>query len=236
MVDLKRPEQGAWWGSWIELVEKFAQAIMLSPFRSTCACCGRAPVAAGARPVCAAELSLFHDEGAAIHPVETADGAARLRLRQQQGFGTKVKGVLRRIKAVQPNLIMNQEKGGPVLSRRDPRLRFRERLCRYWRHVLRRRSQRRKPDWEQLRPIFDRGFLALVLFTLIPISASTLVSRGGAVCGNPANTDLCGGWSAMAIPTAIPSAAPKARAGGRQALLTPCLAAASFLAFVDNKL
>ena len=34
--------------------------------------------------------------------------------------------------------------------------RFRERLCRYWRHVLRRRSQRRKPDWEPLRPIFDR--------------------------------------------------------------------------------
>jgi group II intron reverse transcriptase/maturase len=34
--------------------------------------------------------------------------------------------------------------------------RFRERICRYWRHVLRRRSQRRKPDWEQLRPIFDR--------------------------------------------------------------------------------
>ncbi len=33
---------------------------------------------------------------------------------------------------------------------------FRERICRYWRHVLRRRSQRRKPDWEQLRPIFDR--------------------------------------------------------------------------------
>ena len=34
--------------------------------------------------------------------------------------------------------------------------RFREWLCRYWRHILRRRSQRRKPDWEQLRPIFDR--------------------------------------------------------------------------------
>jgi group II intron reverse transcriptase/maturase len=33
--------------------------------------------------------------------------------------------------------------------------RFRERICRYWRHVLRRRSQRRKPDWEQLRPLFD---------------------------------------------------------------------------------
>lgn len=34
--------------------------------------------------------------------------------------------------------------------------RFRQRICRYWRHVLRRRSQRRKPDWEHLRPIFDR--------------------------------------------------------------------------------
>lgn len=34
--------------------------------------------------------------------------------------------------------------------------RFRERLCRYWRHVLRRRSQRRKPDWDHLRPIFER--------------------------------------------------------------------------------
>ena len=29
-------------------------------------------------------------------------------------------------------------------------------ICRYWRHVLRRRSQRRKPDWEQLRPIFEQ--------------------------------------------------------------------------------
>jgi hypothetical protein len=34
--------------------------------------------------------------------------------------------------------------------------RFRERLCHYWRHVLRRRSQRRMPDWEHLRPIFER--------------------------------------------------------------------------------
>jgi hypothetical protein len=33
--------------------------------------------------------------------------------------------------------------------------RFRERLCRLWRHVLRRRSQRRKPDWDRLRPIFE---------------------------------------------------------------------------------
>jgi len=33
--------------------------------------------------------------------------------------------------------------------------RFRDRLCRLWRQVLRRRSQRRRPGWEQLRPLFE---------------------------------------------------------------------------------
>ncbi len=32
--------------------------------------------------------------------------------------------------------------------------RFRDQLCRLWRHALRRRSQKRKPDWDRLRPIF----------------------------------------------------------------------------------
>jgi RNA-directed DNA polymerase len=34
--------------------------------------------------------------------------------------------------------------------------RFRERLCQYWWQILRRRSQRGKPNWERLRPIFHR--------------------------------------------------------------------------------
>ena len=34
--------------------------------------------------------------------------------------------------------------------------RFRDRLCRFWRHVLRRRSQRRRPNWDRLRPTFER--------------------------------------------------------------------------------
>jgi len=33
---------------------------------------------------------------------------------------------------------------------------FRDRLCRLWRQVLRKRSQRRKPGWDQLRRIFER--------------------------------------------------------------------------------
>ena len=46
------------------------------------------------------------------------------------------------------------------------------------------------------------GFLVPALFIHIPTFASTLVSKGGAVCGNSARTDLCGGWAAMLIPTA----------------------------------
>jgi group II intron reverse transcriptase/maturase len=34
--------------------------------------------------------------------------------------------------------------------------RFRERLSRLWRQVLRRRSQRRRPGWDRLRPTFER--------------------------------------------------------------------------------
>ena len=33
--------------------------------------------------------------------------------------------------------------------------RFRDQICRHWRHVLRRRSPRRKPDWDRLRPLFE---------------------------------------------------------------------------------
>ena len=33
---------------------------------------------------------------------------------------------------------------------------FRDRLCRLWRQVLRRRSQRRSPGWDRLRPTFER--------------------------------------------------------------------------------
>ena len=34
--------------------------------------------------------------------------------------------------------------------------RFRNRLCRLWRQILRRRSQQRRPGWEQLQPTFER--------------------------------------------------------------------------------
>jgi RNA-directed DNA polymerase len=34
--------------------------------------------------------------------------------------------------------------------------RFRQRLCRLWWHALRRRSQKRRPNWDKLQPLFER--------------------------------------------------------------------------------
>jgi hypothetical protein len=45
----------------------------------------------------------------------------------------------------------------------------------------------------------------------------TLVSEGGAVCGNSARTDLRGGWAAMLIPTATLSLDPGAGMRGGNA-------------------
>lgn len=82
--------------------------------------------------------------------------------------------------------------------------RFRERLCRYCGTFYVVEVSGGSPTGNNCGPSSIDGFLVHVLFILIPISASTLVSKGGAVCGNSARTDLCGGCSAMAIPTAIP--------------------------------
>ena len=49
------------------------------------------------------------------------------------------------------------------------------------------------------------GFLSHELSILIPMTDSTLVLKGGAVCGNSARTDLRGGRLAMAVPTATPA-------------------------------
>ena len=62
------------------------------------------------------------------------------------------------------------------------------------------------------------GFLVPALFILIPMYASTLVSKGGAVCGNSARTDLCGGRAVMLVPTATRSADSAAGMVGRQSV------------------
>ena len=67
-----------------------------------------------------------------------------------------------------------------------------ERLCRYWRHVLRRRSQRRKPNWDR-HGSFDRWIPRPRTLHPYPDVRFDARIKGGAVCGNSARTDLCGG-------------------------------------------
>src|SRR5579863_5078957 len=65
---------------------------------------------------------------------------------------------------------------------------------------------------------FDRsltgGFLVHALFMPILTFALTPESKGRAVCGNAARTDLCGGCRATSIPTATRSADSAAGMGG----------------------
>ena len=83
---------------------------------------------------------------------------------------------------------------------------FRVRLCRLWRHVLRRRSQTAKVSWDVVVVLLIGGSLRLASCIRIPMRVSTPVSELGAVCGSSARTDLRGGRPAMAVPTAsVPS-------------------------------
>ena len=76
---------------------------------------------------------------------------------------------------------------------------------------------------------FDRsltgGFLAHVLFTPILTFVLTPESKGGAVCGSSARTDLCGGRVAMLVPTATLSAdsGPDHTVAGDEQPLSPVL-------------
>jgi hypothetical protein len=71
--------------------------------------------------------------------------------------------------------------------------RFRERVCRYCGTFYVVAVSGGSPIGNNCGRSSIDGFLALVLFIPIPISDSTLVSQRGAVCGNSASTDLCGG-------------------------------------------
>jgi hypothetical protein len=74
---------------------------------------------------------------------------------------------------------------------------FRRRVCRLWRSVLVRRSQRAQVGWDRLNPLLDRW---IPIPRVIPISASTPLILGKSRMRKRARTALCGGRSAMAVP------------------------------------
>jgi Plasmid encoded RepA protein len=109
----KQPEQGTLWGSWIELGEDFAKAIMLSPVpfdMRVLRALRRSPLALDVYAL------LNYRCFTAKEPQFVAWKLLMWQLgcdyESSKNFGTKVKGVLQKIKAVQPNLIVKQEKGG----------------------------------------------------------------------------------------------------------------------------
>ncbi len=56
--------------------------------------------------------------------------------------------------------------------------RFRDRLCMLWRQALRRRSQKRRPGWDRLRPTFERWIPRPHVLHRTPTCALTLTIQG----------------------------------------------------------
>ena len=67
-------------------------------------------------------------------------------------------------------------------------------ICRAWRHALMRRSQRHRLPWARFSRIAKRFIPTHETCTHTRRSGSTRhIPEAGAVCGNSARTDLCGG-------------------------------------------
>jgi len=79
---------------------------------------------------------------------------------------------------------------------------FRHRLCRLWRAVLNRRSQRGQRPWQRLSPLLDAGFRSHEFCTLSHKLASPPRIPDQSGMRGRARADLCGGRSPMVVPTA----------------------------------
>ena len=80
---------------------------------------------------------------------------------------------------------------------------FRDHVTKRWRRSLSRRSQRGGITWERMRKIAD-GMAPRPAYpsSMASDALRRQTPKVGAVCGNSASTDLCGGRSAMSVPTA----------------------------------
>ena len=81
---------------------------------------------------------------------------------------------------------------------------FRHYVMNLWRRALQRRSQRDRSTWERIAQL-AREFLPLprILHPWPSARFARQIPKVGARCVNHARRDLCGGCSAMSIPTAI---------------------------------
>jgi group II intron reverse transcriptase/maturase len=79
---------------------------------------------------------------------------------------------------------------------------FGQRLRRLWRLVLSRRSEGGMLPWDRLTPIFNRWIPIARVLHPYPMERFSLLIRGGSRMRKRARTALCGGRSAMVVPTA----------------------------------
>jgi hypothetical protein len=79
---------------------------------------------------------------------------------------------------------------------------FRRRVGWLWRGVLVRRSQRAQVRWDRLSPVLNRWIPPPVFCILILMLASPPPIHDKSRMRESAGTDLCGGRSAMVVPTA----------------------------------
>ena len=81
---------------------------------------------------------------------------------------------------------------------------FRHRVMDLWRRSLKRRSQRDRTTWERIAKLADDFLPKPRILHPWPSRAVCRQSpEVGAECLNGARSDLCGGHSAMSVPTAI---------------------------------
>jgi len=79
---------------------------------------------------------------------------------------------------------------------------FCRRVCRLWRSILVRRSQRARVRWERLSPLLIRWIPQPRILHPYPDARLPLLIQGKSRMRKRACTDLCGGRSAMVVPTA----------------------------------
>ena len=114
--DIKRPEQGVLWGSWIELGEKFFQAITARPVpvdMRVLRAIKRSPLALDLYAW--ATWRVFNLKGAAFIPWEGLMRQMGSEYERTDNFVYYAKAALRKIRAVYPALKLNYAKGGFLL-------------------------------------------------------------------------------------------------------------------------
>jgi hypothetical protein len=117
--DLKEPEQAALWESWIELGEKFYEAVLAAPVpvdMRALRALRRSPLALDLYAWATYRVFQVNRKGAAFIPWSKLQEQVGTEYGRLDNFVGKAKGAFRKIRAVYPGLNLRYRKGGLVLE------------------------------------------------------------------------------------------------------------------------